>query len=360
MIPDPEPPFGFRPGKDDSPIIVLADHARNRLPPGYGDLGVSQADLERHIAFDPGTEWLALKMSELLGAHLVFTNFSRLLVDANRGQNDPTLIVRVSDGTPIIGNRGLSPEERAYRIKTYHEPYHAAIARCSAQIVESGRFPVFLSVHSFTRIYRRRERPWQAGLLFGDDRRISDVFFRAFSRARPQWNVGLNEPYRGNLSGDTISRHALRYGYSNTTLEVCNDFMRERDAVEQLASDLVQEVREALLEDTVTQPWVAAGEGAQAPEEVLIGDRALTMAIESSVFRRLIEHLRGRHDVENIDLMNLSGFCRNCLSRWYCEAAHQAGVEIDREAARRRVYGMDYGKWKELYQKGPKVTVPDA
>ncbi|HEY6132204.1 MAG TPA: DUF1244 domain-containing protein [Halioglobus sp.] len=72
--------------------------------------------------------------------------------------------------------------------------------------------------------------------------------------------------------------------------------------------------------------------------------------IEAAVFRRLLEHLDGRKDVQNIDLMNLAGFCRNCLSKWYMAAAKEAGQEVDYDQARERVYGMPYEQWKEKYQ----------
>ncbi|EAR09845.1 DUF1244 domain-containing protein [Reinekea blandensis] len=72
--------------------------------------------------------------------------------------------------------------------------------------------------------------------------------------------------------------------------------------------------------------------------------------IEAAVFRRLLEHLDTRKDVQNIDLMNLAGFCRNCLSKWYSEAADERGETIDKEAARERVYGMPYETWKARYQ----------
>ncbi|MEM9148783.1 MAG: DUF1244 domain-containing protein [Pseudomonadota bacterium] len=73
-------------------------------------------------------------------------------------------------------------------------------------------------------------------------------------------------------------------------------------------------------------------------------------ALEAAVFRRLRDHLRNRTDVQNIDLMTLSGFCRNCLSRWYQEAAHEAGVSLDKAEAREIVYGMPYDTWRNLHQ----------
>ena len=73
-------------------------------------------------------------------------------------------------------------------------------------------------------------------------------------------------------------------------------------------------------------------------------------SIEAAVFRRLVSHLDGRRDVQNIDLMNLAGFCRNCLSKWYAEAAAEHGIKLDKEAAREIVYGMPYDEWKAHYQ----------
>ena len=75
-----------------------------------------------------------------------------------------------------------------------------------------------------------------------------------------------------------------------------------------------------------------------------------TLELEAAAFRRLVSHLQERTDVQNIDLMNLSGFCRNCLSRWYMEAAQEQGLSLDKEGAREIVYGMPYDEWKNKYQ----------
>jgi hypothetical protein len=73
--------------------------------------------------------------------------------------------------------------------------------------------------------------------------------------------------------------------------------------------------------------------------------------LEAAAFRRLLQHLDSRKEVQNIELMNLAGFCRNCLSKWYRQAALDAGIEVSDEQARERVYGMPYSEWKEKYQK---------
>jgi uncharacterized protein len=79
-------------------------------------------------------------------------------------------------------------------------------------------------------------------------------------------------------------------------------------------------------------------------------DRKMETELEAAVFRRLVAHLRQRSDVQNIDLMNLAGFCRNCLSRWYQEAAERAGGNVSKDEAREVIYGMPYEQWRSLYQ----------
>ena len=79
-------------------------------------------------------------------------------------------------------------------------------------------------------------------------------------------------------------------------------------------------------------------------------DQAGAWTIEAAVFRRLVAHLDEHKEVQNIDLMNLAGFCRNCLSKWYVEAAQEEGREVDYEAAREIVYGMPYAEWKSKHQ----------
>ncbi len=89
-------------------------------------------------------------------------------------------------------------------------------------------------------------------------------------------------------------------------------------------------------------PTAAAGAGLDAQTRT---------ELEAAAFRRLVEHLRGRTDVQNLDLMNLAGFCRNCLSKWYRAAAEERGVPLTDDAAREIVYGMPYAAWKQLHQK---------
>lgn len=79
-------------------------------------------------------------------------------------------------------------------------------------------------------------------------------------------------------------------------------------------------------------------------------DKSRQTEFEAAAFRRLVQHLRERSDVQNIDLMTLAGFCRNCLATWYSEAAAEAGVAVTKDEAREQVYGMSYEEWKRLHQ----------
>ena len=79
-------------------------------------------------------------------------------------------------------------------------------------------------------------------------------------------------------------------------------------------------------------------------------DKTTQTELEAAAFRTLVAHLQERTDVQNIDLMNLGGFCRNCLSRWYMEAANEKGIDLDKDGAREIVYGMPYGEWRDKYQ----------
>lgn len=89
-------------------------------------------------------------------------------------------------------------------------------------------------------------------------------------------------------------------------------------------------------------------------------DENTRLELEAAAFRRLVQHLREHTEVQNLDLMNLAGFCRNCLAKWYRAAAEERGIELDYEAAREIIYGMPYAEWKQKYQKEEKKEIQDS
>lgn len=231
----PEEPFTVDGGDRDSPWLILCDHASNRVPDeiGGGSLGLTPADMARHIAYDPGARGVATGLAARLAAPCIAHRFSRLVIDPNRGEDDPTLVMRISDQTLVPANRGIAPAEIDRRIRAYHRPYHAAIDRLAGRRADT----VIASIHSFTPRFRRRPlRPWQIGLLFGHDARMSEALARVMCNdaAFDAWMrrisgrelcLGLNEPYGGHLPGDTIDRHALTQGRPNLLLEIRQDLI---------------------------------------------------------------------------------------------------------------------------------------
>ena len=115
-------------GAASSRLILLCDHASNHLPPEYGDLGLPAGEFARHIAYDIGAAAVTRGLATRLGGTAVLSRFSRLLIDPNRGMDDPTLIMRISDGAVVPGNAHVDEAERQRRIARFHRPYHDAIA----------------------------------------------------------------------------------------------------------------------------------------------------------------------------------------------------------------------------------------
>ncbi len=209
-----------RPG----PWLVTCDHASNRVPAWIGDgsLGIGDEDMARHIAYDVGAAGLARALGAHLNAPVIESCFSRLVIDANRGPDDPTLLMRLYDGTIIPANRHAGTDELQDRLDRLYRPYHAAYADLAARHQET----VILAIHSFTPCLRGRSpRPWHVGVLYShlDDRLSRPLIARL--QAERDLCIGDNEPYAGHLPGDSIDQHALQRGRHNTLIELRNDLI---------------------------------------------------------------------------------------------------------------------------------------
>lgn len=210
-------------------FLVTCDHASNMVPPDLGGtLGLPDADMARHIAYDVGALGVSRALAAELDSPLIWADFSRLVIDPNRGEDDPTLLMRLYDGSIIPGNRHADPVERERRLDAYYRPYHSALE----SLAEARGEVAIVSVHSFTRQLRGRPtRPWHVGILHAWDSRLSDPLI-ALLEAEPDLTVGRNEPYPGHLPGDAIDRHALKHGRNNTLIEVRNDLIETERAQE--------------------------------------------------------------------------------------------------------------------------------
>lgn len=220
-------PFHLTGAERPSRWLVTVDHATNRVPDWVagGDLGIDHADMTRHIAYDVGALGLARHLAERLDAPLIASDFSRLVIDPNRGEDDPTLVMQLYDGTIIPANRGLSDAAIEERLVRLYRPYHSALAELAGARPDR----VICAIHSFTPCLRGRcPRPWQVGVLYSHrDERLAKPLIAAL--AAEGLNVGDNEPYSGHLDGDSIDRHALAPGRPNVLIELRNDLIAAED-----------------------------------------------------------------------------------------------------------------------------------
>jgi predicted N-formylglutamate amidohydrolase len=207
------------------PFVIVCDHASNRLPAEYDTLGLTSDALLSHIAWDPGALPVSRSLSAMLDAPLLWPDASRLIVDCNRDPGAPDLIVAESEGRAVPGNRDIGDGERNRRLGAIHVPYHNAIDRCLEGRRGSGRATAVVAIHSFTPVYLGRSRPWEIGIVFDDDRRLSDPAIAAL-RADPTLNVGVNEPYSpADRVYYTLARHARPRRLPAVMIEIRNDLI---------------------------------------------------------------------------------------------------------------------------------------
>ena len=230
-------PFETIEGDYDAGMVLLADHAMNRLPAGYGSLGLPESAFRRHIAFDIGVEGLTRQLASRLGVPAVLGCFSRLLIDPNRGEDAPTLIMKISDGAVIPGNHPITDAEWNRRLDTYHRPYHRAVERTLAKAGASGRAPLVLSLHSFTPAWKGVPRPWHAAVLWDSDDRAVVPLLEMLRRDR-SLVIGDNQPYDGALRGDTMYRHCMTSGTPHALIEVRQDLIAGEPGIAEWADRL--------------------------------------------------------------------------------------------------------------------------
>lgn len=215
-------PFSIFGAESRSRWLITVDHASNFVPDDIsdGDLGLDSADMSRHIAYDVGARGTSLRLGELLDAPVICANWSRLCIDPNRGADDPTLVMRLYDGTIIPGNRDVDDAEIERRKATHYLPYHNALESLAAEREDV----VIIAMHSFSpKLNGRAPRPWEIGVLHAPQ---EDRFGKALIAELEQEDdltVGDNEPYNGWLPGDSIDQHALQPGRLNALIELRHD-----------------------------------------------------------------------------------------------------------------------------------------
>lgn len=234
-------------------LLILVDHASPALPVEYGTLGLDETQFSRHIAYDIGIEGVARGLHRELDVPVVMSQFSRLLIDPNRGADDPTLVMQISGGAVIPANANVDRQEVASRIERFHKPYHGAIATLIDQFLEAGICPIIISLHSFTASWRGVPRPWQAGILWDQDARFVKPLINAL-REEPQLMVGDNQPYTGQIKGDCMYTHGTQRGLAHALIEIRQDLIANEAGQLEWAARLSEILTRLLGDEKVIAP----------------------------------------------------------------------------------------------------------
>jgi predicted N-formylglutamate amidohydrolase len=235
---DEPPPFELVNGAGQGKLLLVCDHASNRIPARLGNLGLTQQQLATHIGWDLGAAAVARRLAALLDAPLLLANYSRLVIDCNRWPSNPASIVESSDGIAVPGNAGLSPAEALARRRALFDPYHTAIAEFLSQQPKESRF--LLSIHSFTPSLAGVDRHWPIGVCYRTDiswgKRWLDVLKNKLSEP-----VGNNQPYDVEADIDfTIPVQAEARAIPGIMLEIRDDRIIDEAGIE-ACSEIVAE-----------------------------------------------------------------------------------------------------------------------
>jgi predicted N-formylglutamate amidohydrolase len=223
-----------------SPFLLTSDHYGRILPHALGDLGVTEAELTRHIAWDIGIAGVAERLAEMLDAHLIAQRYSRLVIDCNRPPAAVSSIPVISEATTIPRNEGITTGEREARRREIFEPYHHRIDAAIDRRAHDKRPTVLVSLHSFTPVYAGVARPWHIGALYNRDTVLPHLLLKHL-RAESDLIVGDNEPYAVNdLTDYTIPVHGEARGLVNTGIEIRQDLIADQSGEQQWAERLAR------------------------------------------------------------------------------------------------------------------------
>jgi predicted N-formylglutamate amidohydrolase len=267
--------FEAVPGALDGGALIICDHASNAIPPGYGTLELPREALDRHIAYDIGAAEVTRALARLLGAPAVLSTYSRLIIDPNRGIDDPTLVMRYSDGAIVPGNAYIDAFEISRRSDRFWAPYREEVAATIDAMIATGEPPGLISIHSFTDVWRGFSRPWKIGVLWDRDERIPKPLIEALLAQSDLCadDVGDNEPYDGALPGDMIDAIATSRGLANALIEIRQDLIAERTNALAWAERIARLLRPILADRRSRAPadfgsrarWTALGRGKPSP-----------------------------------------------------------------------------------------------
>jgi predicted N-formylglutamate amidohydrolase len=208
-----------------SDIVLLCEHASRHLPAEYSGLGLGEADLSRHIAWDIGAAAVTRSLALRLDAAAFLGTYSRLIIDLNRPIGAASAMPTRSEATDVPGNARLTATERERRHRLIHAPYHERVAVHLDRRVAAGRPTTLVTIHSFTPVFLGVARPWHAGILFDRSRTFAHAVIAGLARD-PSLVVAANEPYTVDRDSDyAIPVHGTDRGLPAILVEIRNDLI---------------------------------------------------------------------------------------------------------------------------------------
>jgi predicted N-formylglutamate amidohydrolase len=227
-------------------VVLVCEHASNHIPPRWGDLGLTPAQRQAHIAWDPGALGVARGLAARLDAVLVHAPASRLVYDLNRAPDMPGAMPPRSEVHDIPGNATVTAEDRAQRTAALYIPFHAGLHALLMDRIARGLAPVMVTIHSFTPVYFGKTRAVEFGVIHDADDSLPRAILEQ-AQARLSLRSAMNEPYSAKDDvTHTLRLQATPYGLPNAMLEIRNDLIATPQAETEMAAHLAPVIAAAV------------------------------------------------------------------------------------------------------------------
>ena len=235
-------------------IVFVCEHASNYIPESFHRLGLSETQLQSHIAWDPGALSVAQSLAEIFDAPLVYSGISRLMYDCNRPPGEPSSIALKSEMDDIPGNFNLSDSAINSRIQLIYEPFVQAIDDITREQTERNMSPSIVTIHSFTPLYHGKTREVEVGILHDDDHRLADCFMANCDSEAP-YVIRRNQPY-GPADGvtHTLKERAMPGNLPNVMIEMRNDLIQDEAGIEKMVNFLAGVLKPSIADCHLMKP----------------------------------------------------------------------------------------------------------
>tara|TARA_B100001971_G_C18218908_1_gene555800 strand:- start:212 stop:1048 length:837 start_codon:yes stop_codon:yes gene_type:complete len=230
-------------------ILIICDHASNKVPRKLNQLGVDDTVLNQHIGSDIGTDKLGPYIANALNAPAVISGFSRLVIDLNRDTDSKNSIPEVSDHIKVPGNQNLSKDQKQKRLEELYRPYHQKIDDCIDIIKGKGKKPFVISIHSFTPEMDGKKRETDIGILWNENKDISLRLIGALRNLAPAAKIDGNAPYSlldAPHLNHTINKHNLNQSDANILVEFKQDLISDDAGVKKYGDLFVNALQDIL------------------------------------------------------------------------------------------------------------------